>query len=80
VCIPPPYDGVKWSGAVTLQFSIHLPKYAQITPLSWEVVNGLPGHDLLFSRLKQVPDENELMFEGSNSGRLMAYFGNQGCF
>jgi hypothetical protein len=27
-----------------------------------------------------MPDENELMFGGSNSGRLTAYFGNLGCF
>ena len=41
---------------------------------------SFPGHDLLFNRPKQVPDENKLMFGGSDSGGLMAYSGNQGCF
>jgi hypothetical protein len=44
------------------------------------VSNGLPGHDLTFNRLKQVPDENELMFRGLNSGVFMAYFSNLGFF
>jgi hypothetical protein len=38
----------------------------------------VPGHDLLFNGIKEVPDENELRFWGSDSGLLMAYFGNPG--
>jgi hypothetical protein len=30
--------------------------------------------------LKEVQDENELRFGGSDSGGLMAYFENPGCF
>jgi DNA repair photolyase len=30
--------------------------------------NGVPGHDLLFNGIKQVQDENELIFGGSDSG------------
>jgi len=41
---------------------------------------GIPGHDLLFNGIKQVPDENELMFGGSDSNYIGDYFGNQGRF
>jgi hypothetical protein len=57
-----------------------LPKYAQIPQSLLEVFHGVPGHDLLFHGIKEVLDENELMFGGSDSGELLAYFGNPGCF
>jgi hypothetical protein len=60
-----------------LLFCQNTPEYPH---LYWRVSKGVPGHDLLFHRLKEVQDENELMFGGSDSGVLMAYFGNLGCF
>ena len=61
----------------SLLFCQNTPKYPH---LYWRAPNGIPGHDLLSNRLKQVPDENKLMSGGSDSGLLMAYFGNPGCF
>jgi len=61
----------------SLLFCQNTPKYPH---LHWRASNGVPGHDLSFYWLKEVQDENELMFGGSDSGGLMAYFGNLVCF
>jgi hypothetical protein len=61
----------------SLLFCQNTPKYPR---LQGRASNGVPGHDLLFNWLMEVPDENEFMFGGSDSGELMAYFGNLVCF
>jgi hypothetical protein len=60
-----------------LLFCQNTPRYPH---LYWRSSRGVPGHDLLFHGLKEVQDENELMFGRSDSGELMVYFGNPGCF
>ena len=40
--------------------------------------NGVPGHDLPFNGIKQVPDENELMFGGSGFRQIKGLFWQKG--
>ena len=55
------------------QISVILPKYSIISIFQERASNGLPGHDLLFHGPKYMPEGNQLMFGGSDSGCLMAY-------
>jgi hypothetical protein len=46
------------------RFQDILAKYVQIAHFYWRASIGVPGHDLLFNGIMQVPDENELIFGG----------------
>jgi hypothetical protein len=67
-----------------LQNNVNFLLFCQNTPeyplLQGAASNGLPGRDLPSNGPKQVPEGNQLMFGGSDSGCEMAYSWQSGLF
>jgi|GEM_PF-3324016 len=51
-------------------------KYYLITPLLSRTSRGLPRHDIMINWIKEVPDENELIFGGTDLKRLIDGYDN----